>query len=76
MPLTTLIILLGFLLPWTWGISSRLLQKVQLLLFILDEGYLLTATPPDLERGVAPLGPPTPAQPLNEVLSLKKIIGI
>ena len=29
----------------------------------LDEGYLLTATPPDLERGVAPLGPPVPAQP-------------
>jgi len=30
----------------------------------LDEGYLLTATPPDLERGVAPLGPPAPIQPL------------
>ena len=30
----------------------------------LDEGYLLTAAPPDLERGVAPLGPPAPAQPL------------
>ena len=29
----------------------------------LDEGYLLTATPPDLEHGVAPLGPPVPAQP-------------
>ena len=29
----------------------------------LDEGYLLTATPPDLERGVAPLGPPVPVQP-------------
>ena len=28
----------------------------------LDEGYLLTATPPDLERGVAPLGPPAPMQ--------------
>ena len=26
-------------------------------------GYLLTATPPDLDRGVAPLGPPAPAQP-------------
>ena len=24
----------------------------------LDEGYLLTAAPPDLERGVAPLCPP------------------
>ena len=27
-------------------------------------GYLLTATPPDLECGVAPLGPPVPTQPL------------
>ena len=26
------------------------------------QGYLLTAAPPDLERGVAPLGPPAPAQ--------------
>ena len=24
----------------------------------LDEGYLLTATPPDLEHGVAPFSPP------------------
>ena len=30
-------------------------RKVQLLLLALDEGYLLTATPPDLERGVARL---------------------
>ena len=29
----------------------------------LDEGYLLTATPLDLERGVAPLGLPAPMQP-------------
>ena len=29
----------------------------------LDEGYLLTAALPDLQRGIAPLGPPTPAQP-------------
>ena len=35
-------------------------SKVHLLLLTLDEGYLLTATPPDLERGVAPLGPPAP----------------
>ena len=35
-------------------------SKAQLLLLTLDEGYLLTATPPDLERGVAPLGPPVP----------------
>ena len=39
-------------------------SKVQLLLLTLDEGYLLTAIPSDLERGVAPLGPPEPAQQL------------
>ena len=38
-------------------------SKAQLLLLNLDEGYLLTATPPDLECGVAPLGPPAPEQP-------------
>ena len=38
-------------------------SKAQLLLLTLDEGYLLTTAPPDLERGVAPLGPPAPAQP-------------
>ena len=35
-------------------------SKAQPLLLTLEEGYLLTATPPDLERGVAPLGPPAP----------------
>ena len=39
-------------------------SKAQLLLLTLDEGYLLTIAPSDLERGVAPLGPPVPAQPL------------
>ena len=38
-------------------------SKAQPLLLTLDKGYLLTTTPPDLERGVAPLGPPAPAQP-------------
>ena len=38
-------------------------SKVQPLLLTLEEGYLLTAAPPDLECGVAPLGPPVPAQP-------------
>ena len=33
-------------------------SKVQPLLFTLDE-----VTPPDLECGVAPLGPPAPVQP-------------
>ena len=39
-------------------------SKVQALLLTLDEGCLLTAAPPDLEHGVAPLGPPALAQPL------------
>ena len=47
----------GYLFP---GCSS----KAQLLLLTLDEGYLLTATVPGLQRGIAPLGPPVPAQPL------------
>ena len=38
-------------------------SKVQLLLLTLDKGYLLIAAPPDLEHGVAPLGPPGPVQP-------------
>ena len=38
-------------------------SKAQPLLLTLDEGYLFTSAPPDLERGVAPLGPPAPAQP-------------
>ena len=39
-------------------------SKAQLLLLTLEEGYLLEAAPPDLERGIAPLGPPAPMQPL------------
>ena len=39
-------------------------SKAQLLLLTLDKGYLLTAAPPDLERGVAPFCPPAPVQPL------------
>ena len=37
-------------------------SKVQPLLLTLDEGYLLTVPPPDLEHGVAPLSPPVPKQ--------------
>ena len=33
-------------------------SNAQLLLLTLDEGYLLTAAPPDLECAVAPLGLP------------------
>ena len=39
-------------------------SKTQPLLLTFDEGYHLTAGPPDLECGVAPLGTPAPAQPL------------
>ena len=39
-------------------------NKAQLLLLTLEEGYLLTAVPPDLEHGVSPLGPTAPMQPL------------
>ena len=35
-------------------------SKVQPLLLTLDEGYLLTAAIPDLQHGIAPLGPPVP----------------
>ena len=38
-------------------------SKAQPLLLILDEGYLLTVALPDLQCGIAPLGPPAPAQP-------------
>ena len=38
-------------------------SKAQPLLLTLDEGYLFTTPIPDLQRGIAPLGPPVPAQP-------------
>ena len=38
-------------------------SKAQPLLLTLNKGYLLTAIPPDLERGIAPLCPPVPTQP-------------
>ena len=43
-----------------YGCSS----KAQPLLLTLDEWYLLTAALSDLQRRIAPLGPPTPRQPL------------
>ena len=60
MPLATPTVLLGFLLPWTWGTSSQLLQQNA-----ATAPYLVQriSPPPDLERGVAPLGPPAPTQP-------------
>ena len=59
--LATPTVFLGFLLPWMWPIHSCS-SKAQLLLHTLDEGYLLTVAPPDLEHGVALLGPPVPTQ--------------
>ena len=38
-------------------------SKAQPLLLTLDEGYLFIATLPDLQHGIAPLGPPEPMQP-------------
>ena len=38
-------------------------SKAQPLLLTLDKGYLLTTALLDLEREVAPLGPPVPVQP-------------
>ena len=62
-PLSVPTVLPRFLLPWTWGISSRLLQQSTATAPYLGWVCLLKATPPDLERGEAPLGPPAPAQP-------------
>ena len=38
-------------------------SKAQPVLLTLDEGYLLTIIRPDLQLGIAPLGPPVPVQP-------------
>ena len=38
-------------------------SKAQPLLLTLEEGYLLMGAVPDLQCGIAPLGPPVPAQP-------------
>ena len=64
MPLATPTVLLGFLLPWTWDISSRLLQQSLAAAPYLGRGVSPHHCPPVLERGVAPLGPTALAQPL------------
>ena len=51
-------------------------SKAQPLLLTLDEGYLLTTAPSDLERGIAPLGPPAPAQPPLLGCGVASIINI
>ena len=54
---------LGFPYLGRWVSLHGYSSKAQPLLLTLDEGYLLTAAVPDLQRGMAPLGPPVPAQP-------------
>ena len=49
------------------SISPRSSSKAQPMLLTLDEGYLLTTALPDLQCGIAPLGPPVPVQPRNGV---------
>ena len=47
------------------GVSIHICSRKALPLpLTLDEGYLIRAAPPDLECGVAPLGPPAPAHNL------------
>ena len=53
----------GYLLPWTWGISSWLLQQSTAAAPFLGRGVSPHCRE-DLERGIAPLGPPVPSQPL------------
>ena len=54
---------LGFSYLGCWVSLHGCSRKAQLVLLTLDEGYLLTASVPDLQRGIAPLSPPAPAQP-------------
>ena len=63
-PLVTPTILLGFLLSWSWGISSRLLQQSTAAAPHLGWRVSPPTTLPDFRREMAPLGPPAPTQPL------------
>ena len=51
-------------------------SKAQPLLLTLDEGYLLTTALPDLQYGIAPLGPPAPAQPGLQITPLIATPGL
>ena len=50
-------------LPWAWGISSRLLQQSTAAAPYLGRGVSPYRCVPNLQPGIAPLGPPAPAQP-------------
>ena len=54
---------LGFSYPGCGVSLHGCSSKAQPLLLTLDEGYRLTATLPDLQHGIALLGPPAPVQP-------------
>ena len=62
-PLATLPSYLGFSYLGRGVSLHSCSSKAQTLLLTLDEGYVLTATVPDLQRGIAPLGTPVAAQP-------------
>ena len=51
-------------------------SKEQPLFLTLDEGYLLTTALPDLQCGIAPLGPPAPVQPRLWVTPLVATPGL
>ena len=57
-PLATPTILLGFLLPWAWGISLRLLQQSAAIAPYLGWRVSPHHAPCDLECGLGPLVPP------------------
>ena len=69
-PLATPTVLLGFLLPWTWGISSRLLQQSAAAAPYLGGGISSHCCPSDLEHGVVPLSPPAPCSSCSLELGL------
>ena len=62
-PLATPTVLLGFLLPWMCGISSRLLQQSTSAVPYLGQRVSPHCHPTWPQCGIAPLGPPVPAQP-------------
>ena len=62
-PLSTPTVLLGFLLPWRWGISSRLLQQSSASASYLGRGVTPHGCPSWSWKWRAPFGRPVPVQP-------------